>query len=577
MVPAESAAVKALAPRKMQSVPARSWRLLITTIVAAACADASAQSLACPKRPSSASGRSFQNQNLALVNFSRIDLTNANFRGATLKGVSFIRANLTGADFSGATFVDTGNPGRSSDFSFAQLDSACFIGAKFQAPTYFTYATLTSADFSQTDLSNGNAIFGDQPLRFDATAPLRLSFRSTIMNCEFVAKWNQLDLTGASIGACRDQLKPGHDFSGARMAGVVFDGLNLANSKWAGAVLTGASFQGATLDFATGLAGVNGGQTEGRLARAQFNRASLKNVDFSYAQLYGADFTQANLENANLQGAKLLTDPDAASPILAKANLTGAHLKNVNLANADLTDAVLTSASIYGSGLTTPPATCSTDISSCTPTGATCSCATLSGANLTRTNFANAYLYGVDFTQNTVINETDFTGAILISANFSDANWRVTPTQGGAPPLLTGAYLQGVDMHDANLTDAVLAGAYLDFGAKGSPVQGNQAFLKLSGGYTAFNGWSGGPGACVAATYGGVHWSLLPTTTRMTCPDGLRRTGGCGALDPDNANWKSGSPLAAAAVPGFYLQDASFDKANPTNPVCNFGSLSSGW
>ncbi len=84
--------------------------------------------------------------------------------------MSFIRANLTGADFSGATFVDTGNPGRSSDFSFARLDSACFIGAKFQAPTYFTYATLTSVDFSQTDLSNGNAIFGDQPLKFDAAA-----------------------------------------------------------------------------------------------------------------------------------------------------------------------------------------------------------------------------------------------------------------------------------------------------------------------------------------------------------------------------------------------------------------------
>ena len=99
----------------------------------------------------------------------------------------------------------------------------------------------------------------------------------------------------------------------------------------------------------------------------------------------------------------------------------------------------------------------------------------------------------------------------------------------------------------------------------------------MSGGYTAFNGWTGGAGACIAVAYGSVHWTLLPTTMRMTCPDGLRRTGGCGALDPSNTNWKSGSPLASAAVAGFYLQDASFDKANPGNPVCNLGSLNFDW
>ena len=467
----------------MRGVRVRLRTLLIAAMFAAMVGvDANAQGFTCPQRPSSAAGRSFENQTLTFVNFARLDLTNANFRGATLKGVSFIRANLTGADFSGATFVDTGNPGRTSDFSFARLDSACFIGAKFQAPTYFTYATLTSVDFSQTDLSNGNAIFGDQKLMFDASATVRPNFRATVLNCEFVGQWNQLDLTGANIGACRDQLQPGHDFSNARMAGVVFDELNLSKSKWAG---------------------------------------------------------------------------------------------------ADLTGAVFTNASIYGSGLSTPPPTCSTDLSSngCTVTGATCSCATLSGANLTGTNFANAYLFGVDFTTKTVINGTDFSGAILISANFSDANWNVIPTQGGAPPLLSGAYLQGVDMHDANLTDAVLAGAYLDFGVAGSSNQGgNQVFLKLSGGYTSFNGWGEGPGVCIAVAYGSENrWSRLPTTNRMTCPDGQRRTGGCGDLDPSNSNWKSGSTLASAAVPGFYLRDASFEKANPDNPVCNLQSINFDW
>jgi hypothetical protein len=98
---------------------------------------------------------------------------------------------------SGASFVDSGNP-------------------------------LTSADFSQTDISKGNAIFGDQALIFDKTAS-RPSFRATVMNCEFVAQWKQLDLTGANI-----------------YSGVNFDNLDLNGSRWTGAVLEHASFQNAT-------------------------------------------------------------------------------------------------------------------------------------------------------------------------------------------------------------------------------------------------------------------------------------------------------------------------------------------
>ena len=582
MVTAESAAVKALAQRTMQGVLPRSWRLLITfTFVAAAGADARAQSLACPNSPSSATGRNFQNQNLALVNFSRLDLTNANFRGATLKGVSFIRANLTGADFSGATFVDTDPPGRNSDFSFARLDSACFIGAKFQAPTYFTYASLTSVDFSQTDLSNGNAIFGDQPLIFDAAATIRPSFRSTVMNCEFVAKWNQLDLTGANIGACRDQLKPGHDFSGAQMAGVNFDGLDLKGSKWQGAVLEKASFVGATLDNATGWSTSAGGPAV-RLSGAVFSDASVKNVDFANAQLYGARFTRANLENSRLQTALLTNNPGGTPPIDNVSNFDSAHLKNVDLSGAKLNSASFRNANFYGSFninngppggfactlVATPTSSCGSNVPP--PTGFTCSCATARGADLTKADFTGAFLYGTEFTgSGTLINGTVFTNAVLVAANFNGAKFSLDPSEGGAPPAFEGAHLQGADFTGAHLPFTLFNGAYLDFRVGGNVMQ-----VWLSGSHTSFNGWKAPPASiCVKADYTN-HVTKVPTTTATTtCPNG--DPGPCGGSAA--APWRSRVDIGSADPPGYYVNKPTFGNANQSDPNCNAGKVNKDW
>lgn len=535
----------------------------------------------CPARPSSAPGASYAGKQLAYPNFSRQNLTNADFSGAVLTGASFLYANLTGANFSGATIKTDRLP---TDFAFANLTSACFKNVKFQGPTYFTYAALTCTDFSSTDLS-ANVVFGDSPLRFNP-GPCRTAFRNATLNCEFFAQWNALDLSGAVISACNSLIKPGHDFSGARLAGVTFDGLDLSGSKWAGAVVTGASFQGSKLDNATGLAGTQGNPS--LLALTFFNGASLKNVDLSYAQLYGANLTYANLENANLQGAFLTSNTKANPPINSPAVLTGAHLKNVNLANAQLGGAVMNYVSFYGGGATfrTPPATCSTDVSNCASapvTGGTCSCATAAGADLTATNFSNAFLYGVDFSgKSTNVNGTNFSGAILVSANFSGATWSVDPQKQGAPPLLSNAYLQGVDLHDANLTGAVLTGAYVDFGAATNPSNGNVIALKLAADYAKFRGWPPSPGGvCVQVNYGGAppagHFSLLPTATRMTCPDGRQYPGGCGPLAASTAAWQSGTPLASAASPGYYVNDASFDSADPRNPACNIGIRNRDW
>ena len=203
---------------------------------------ASGPTPACP--PSLvANGHDYHGLTLALCSFSGQDLTNANFAGATLTGVVFIKTNLTGGDFSGATFADSGNATLPTDFTFANLSNAKFVGAKFNGPTYLTYATLSCADFSgpvsgTTDLSNGNAIFGDSPLDID-TKQCRPKFRGTTMNCEFVAQWNQLDMSNAKIAACTDQLQTvqgkGHDFSRGIYSNVVFDKLDRQQMERRGA------------------------------------------------------------------------------------------------------------------------------------------------------------------------------------------------------------------------------------------------------------------------------------------------------------------------------------------------------
>jgi len=529
---------------------------------------ASVPAPACP--PSLvANGHDYHGLTLALCSFSGQDLTNANFAGATVTGVVFIKTNLTGADFSGATFADSGNATLPTDFSFADLTNAKFIGATFNGSTYLTHATLTCADFSQTDISTGNAIFGDSPLAIDTTQGCRTKFRQTTMNCEFVPQWNRLDLTGAQISACGSQLQtvagqPGYDFSGGLFGGVVFDNLDLTASTWTGAVLEHTSFQGATLDNATGLSGTS--ETPSRLSAAKFNKASVQNVDLSNAQLYGAQFTNANLTNSSLAGSFLSANTAAVPPIETAAVFDGAHLKNVNLATAKLQGASFQFASFYGSfGGATPTFPCKTN------------CATASGADLTGANFSNAYLFGVDFTgKTTTINGTQFGSAILTGASFAGANFQV---KGGAAPDFANALLQGTIFDStANLVNTSLVNAFVDFGAATNPNQGNILYLLLSADYTGFKNWSGASTPCVQAAYGA--FSAVPPTVSMTCPNGNSTVCGAGEPAPNaNANWKGGISMAGnTPVPGWYDADATYDKASEQSVICkNNATVDPNW
>jgi uncharacterized protein YjbI with pentapeptide repeats len=501
-------------------------------------------------------------QTLTTPNFSHQDLTGADFTGATIIGAAFIRANLTGAKFDNAKFQSVpGFPTQTPDFSFANLSNASFTGAQFLAPTYLTYANLTCADFSNTDISNGNAVFGDERLIYHpemATCPVvlgdiaRTKFRNTIMNCEFINDWKAFDLTGADVSACSTQLA-GRDFSGALMSGV----------DLTGAVLDGAKFIGANLTLATL-----------RNASLQCTPAG-QCVDMSNALLQGSHFDNANLTGANLFGA-FLSNNNTVN-ITDAATMTQAHLKNVNLATAQLSGVRFTLANFYGKEHSNPNG-CATTIPN-SDAGFTVLCASARGATLTATDFTDAYLFGVDFTNATILGGT-FYEAVVTGANFAGATIGTDPNSGAGTDF-SRAFLQGTNLDKATtLTRANFSNAFFDF-RRG----GNSLFILLNG--TNHNQFAcSTPSTCNPAS--GLEVCLqvfYPLATvpgdniSITCPDGdgAAKTGGCGDADPTggNARWMShltiGKPPDPGPPPGFYENDSTYTPRGslPIRPPTN--------
>ena len=132
----------------------------------------------------------------------------------------------------------------------------------------------------------------------------------------------------------------GADFTGAVMKGATFD-----NSSPRGA----ASFQGAVLDGALGLAGAD-------LSLVPFTGVSLQNTNLSGTHFYGAVLNNAILDGSNMSGVELTNNP--AVRITEAASLNGARLKNVNLSNAQMSGASFTNASFYGTVATAHTTIC---------------------------------------------------------------------------------------------------------------------------------------------------------------------------------------------------------------------------
>ena len=499
---------------------------------------AGARDLSCPA-VNPPNGRDFRGQTIEKGNFSYRDLTNADFSNATLIAPYFAYANLTNANFQGATFVsDDTNPAMVSDFSFANLEKTCFIGTRFEVPSYFTNATLTCADFSNLDLSNQNAIFGSGQLTFDRNRQdCRLAFRSTVMDCEFVNDWRYMDLAGADVKACASQFA-GKDFSGAKLNDVNLAGANLNGTKFVRA----------------------------NLNRANLREASLIEADLSYATLLGARLNSANLTNASLYHAFLSND--TAEGISNAASLSQAHLKNVNLSYAQLSGVDFTHANFYGGNPAgTGPCKTALLISQCSGPGSNnyegfaCRCASAHGAKMRQTNFSDAYLYGLDLTS-AQIQSGNFTRAVLTGANLNGAGISTDP-QSGAPSNFFRAFLQGTNLDGAQFRDeSNLLEAFVDF-----LEDGNSIYILLDGdnhNHFACSDCSPPTGSPSALSVNYPEPTSVPkTNVPLVCPNGDH--GDCGPPNGSNKKWQSritdlGSP-PGGIPPAWYEQDSTYIRA----------------
>ena len=198
---------------------------------------------------------------------------------------------------------------------------------------------------------------------------------------------NSNNFTGASLKEA--------DFTGATISVEKFANANLKDSIFDKSICYGAKFDGANL------------------TNASFLNATLTYSHSQFSYNFATSFVDANLTNAKLSGLTFST------------TYNGVNFKNANLRNADLSDGIFTTGEQYSRSY-------------------------LVGADLTGTNFTNATFADISIEengniyynrssavslQNTIINKTNFTGAILcagassvdfsnmslIEANFTNA------------------------------------------------------------------------------------------------------------------------------------------------------------
>lgn len=508
------------------------------------------------------------------VDFSKAQFRNVNVRG-NFQNARFDNATMTNVAFHDAEFLGT-------RFTGATLNAVTFAASDFDSATDFTSARVTGAgdpttpDFAVTldGVKFDQAVLS--AINFGGTSMVGASFQHAMIASSTMFMDSAGHMANAANAHFESAIADGADFRGLQATGAHFDSASLGGSRWDRAVLDAASFQGATLNGAV----FTGAQARGAL----FNGATAIGADFSKTVgLQGANFTNAELSNSTFVGALLDTLTTATPPIVNPAQFTGAHLKNVNFNGARLDGVDFSSASLYGTTQagSAPTMACVTDVAMCTATrtGMTCGCASASGASMVGTNFTKAFLYGVDFSNGT-FGKTFFNQAILVAANFGGAQFISDTGKGGGVSQFRQALLQGVALGDANLTNASLDGAQVDFGVDGTAFGGNDLMVKLDASYTAFAGWAQpNQPVCVLTVYGRGQPSRLPTASAdMTCPDGLVHEGGCGRNSSTNAQWKSPVAIDVGPPQAAYIATPSFGaKGNLESFGCPLSNRSTTW
>ena len=232
-------------------------------------------------------------------NWSDLNLSGVDFRGAHLKEVQFEKSQLDGANLQHA------------DLCQAKLQYAVLWGAELQDANLIGAnledAKLGGADLQDAKLDRAN--LEDAKLGGADLQDAKLD-RANLKNADLVgaklqgAKLARADLRDAKLIIANmqnaDLLRAnlqGAKLDGADLQGAKLDGSNLQNADLAGANLQGvkldeANLQGATLEGAD-------------LRDAKLIIANLQNADLLGVNLQGARLDGANLQNADLRGCNL--------------------------------------------------------------------------------------------------------------------------------------------------------------------------------------------------------------------------------------------------------------------------------
>mgnify|MGYP000008514632 CR=1 FL=1 len=232
-------------------------------------------------------------------NWSGLNLSGVDFRGAALKEVQFEKSQLDGANLQHA------------DLCQAKLQYAVLWGAELQDANLIGAnledAKLGGADLQDAKLDRAN--LEDAKLGGADLQDAKLD-RANLKNADLVgaklqgAKLARADLRDAKLIIANmqnaDLLRAnlqGAKLDGADLQGAKLDGSNLQNADLAGANLQGvkldeANLQGAKLDGAD-------------LRDAKLIIANLQNADLLGVNLQGARLDGANLQDADLRGCNL--------------------------------------------------------------------------------------------------------------------------------------------------------------------------------------------------------------------------------------------------------------------------------
>jgi uncharacterized protein YjbI with pentapeptide repeats len=298
-----------------------------------------------------AQGGQCAGQNLYGADFTGLDLSGHDFRGAILINASFRCAKLTGATFGNtilrqADLVAADLTGatlgwcdyQETDFSYARLhrvavNEAAFIDASFRGADFadatFHKLMVTGSDFTGANLARVHVTGGGvwHMAKLDAmTAPGSQWHEVLISECSLVdADCTGSTLTDSVLISCLAQR--------IRLAGCQLKGLRAFNgTDLQGAVMAGSRMRDTSWMYV-------------RLDEADFSHGDLRQANFMFSSCVKTRFVGADLKAAVLRHARLLSaDLERANLCRAtfgRADLTMANLQRTNCYETDFQDAVI--------------------------------------------------------------------------------------------------------------------------------------------------------------------------------------------------------------------------------------------